>query len=59
MNTSVTDTEVARYLDGVRAALADLPDDVRLELLEDEPAHLAEVLGEGNGSLEERLGRPS
>jgi hypothetical protein len=36
----------------------DLPSDVRDELLEDEPAHLAEVLAEGNGTLEQRLGSP-
>jgi hypothetical protein len=58
MNTSVTEAEIARYLAGMRAALADLPGDVCDELLEDEPAHLAEVLAEGNGTLEQRLGSP-
>jgi hypothetical protein len=58
MNASVTETEIARYLDGVRAALADLPGDARDDLLEDEPSHLAELLAEGNGTLEERLGTP-
>jgi hypothetical protein len=44
--TEARSDEIGRYLDGVRAALADLPDDVRDELLEDLPAHLAEVVSE-------------
>jgi uncharacterized membrane protein len=58
MSSPVTSEEIARYLDGVRAALADLPSEVRDDLLEDEPAHLAEVLAEGSGPLERRLGDP-
>lgn len=58
MSSPVTSDEIVRYLDGVRAALADLPADVRDDLLEDEPAHLAEVLAEGTGTLEQRLGIP-
>jgi hypothetical protein len=58
MTATAAETQIAHYLDGVRAALADLPNDVRDELVEDEPAHLAEVLAEGSGTLEERLGRP-
>lgn len=56
--TGTAEAEIARYLTGVRAALADLPEDVREELLEDEPAHLAEVLAEGDGPLDARLGPP-
>jgi hypothetical protein len=51
--------EIARYLDGVRAALLDLPADVRDELLEDLPDHLAEVASEDPGALEARLGTPA
>jgi hypothetical protein len=61
MNAVDSDTQAAldRYLAGVRAALADLPEDVRDELLEDLPAHFAEILSEHEGSLEERLGPPA
>ena len=45
-------------MDAVRAALADLPEATRDELLEDLPEHLAEVLADGDGSLVERLGTP-
>jgi HAAS len=58
MNTTVM-TEIEQYLAGVRAALADVPAETREELLEDLPAHLAEVAAEANGSLEERLGKPA
>jgi hypothetical protein len=47
-----------QYLDRVRAALADLPTEERDELLEDLPAHLADVAAESDGALEERLGSP-
>jgi hypothetical protein len=51
--------EIDRYLDGVRAALADLPAEAREELLEDLSAHLAEVAAESGGEpLERRLGTP-
>ena len=56
--TVVTEQEIARYVDQVRQALADLPPAVRDELLEDLPEHLAEVAAEGHGSLTERLGPP-
>jgi hypothetical protein len=50
------------YLERVRAALADLPAEVREEMLHDLTVHLADVsaeLGEvGDGALEERLGAP-
>ncbi|HEY2947781.1 MAG TPA: hypothetical protein VGJ53_05180 [Micromonosporaceae bacterium] len=38
-----TDQDVARYVERVRAALADLPANQREELLEELPDHLAEV----------------
>ena len=61
MNAVDSDTQAAldRYLAGVREALADLPEDVRDELLEDLPAHFAEVLAEHDGSLDDRLGPPA
>jgi hypothetical protein len=52
------DAQIDRYLAQVSGALADLPADVREELIEDLPAHFAEVLAEDSGSLEERLGPP-
>ncbi|MBF9134627.1 hypothetical protein I0C86_37715, partial [Plantactinospora sp. S1510] len=54
----VTEQEIARYVDQVRAALGDLAPTVRDELLEDLPEHLAEVAAEGEGSLVQRLGPP-
>jgi len=56
---AVAQSEIARYVDGVRAALSDLPAKKRDELLEDLPEHLAEVAAEGEGTLEERLGPPA
>ena len=50
--------EINLYVFAVRAALGDLPESLRDELLEDLPEHLAEVLAEGEGSLTERLGSP-
>ena len=50
--------EIASYLSAVRAALGDLPETTRDELLEDLPEHLAEVLAEAGGTLVERLGSP-
>ncbi|HTJ33461.1 MAG TPA: hypothetical protein VL738_09545 [Dactylosporangium sp.] len=51
--------EIDFYLERVGAALADLPADVRDDLMEDLPAHFAEVLEEQGGSLVERLGPPA
>jgi hypothetical protein len=51
--------EVAAYVAEVRAALADLPAEVREELLEDLPEHLAEVAAEGDEPLRSRLGEPA
>jgi hypothetical protein len=50
--------DITRYVEAVRAALADLPEATRDELLEDLPEHLAEVKADGAGSLTERLGTP-
>ncbi|MEV6963637.1 hypothetical protein AB0M47_00870 [Hamadaea sp. NPDC051192] len=54
--------DIAHYAAAVGAALADLPDDIRAELLEDLPAHLSEVAAEveaEGGTLEDRLGPPA
>ncbi|MEE6257548.1 HAAS signaling domain-containing protein [Plantactinospora sonchi] len=65
--THLTEQEIARYVDRVRAALSDLPPATRDELLEDLPEHLAEVAAEAGtaagvggaaGSLVDRLGPP-
>lgn len=56
---TVAQSEIARYVDQVRAALGDLPAQERDDLLEDLPDHLAEVAAEGQGSLEARLGPPA
>jgi hypothetical protein len=50
--------EITGYIDAVRAALADLPDGVRAELTDDLAEHLGEVLADGDGTLEDRLGTP-
>jgi hypothetical protein len=55
---NAVDLEIDHYLTGVRAALADLPEEVRDELLEDLPGHFAEILAERTGTLEQRLGSP-
>jgi uncharacterized membrane protein len=51
--------EVARYVEAVRAALADVPAAERDELIEDLRDHLAEVAADGEGSLADRLGPPA
>ncbi|MEU8077611.1 hypothetical protein AB0B31_19415 [Catellatospora citrea] len=56
--------EIAQYAAQVGAALSDLPEHARNDLLEDLPAHLAEVAAEieaegGGATLAERLGPPS
>jgi hypothetical protein len=50
--------EINLYVFAVRAALGDLPESLRDELLEDLPEHLAEVVADGDGSLVDRLGSP-
>lgn len=51
-------TPVSDYAAAVRAALADVPEPDRSELLEDLEDHLAEVAGESDEPLESRLGTP-
>lgn len=57
--TSLTTLEVETYFEGVHDALIDLPQEVRDELLEELPDHLAEVAAEEGGTLVERLGEPA
>ncbi|HEX2314873.1 MAG TPA: hypothetical protein VHJ17_14115 [Thermomonospora sp.] len=52
------DEEIARYAAGVRAALADLPETDRQELVEDLEDHLAEIAAESGEPLAARLGPP-
>ncbi|MGY0232719.1 HAAS signaling domain-containing protein [Longispora urticae] len=54
-----TTTSGEAYLAGVRAALSDLPPEVRDDLMEDLPAHLADIEAEHSGTLTERLGTPA
>lgn len=56
--TTTAQDEINLYVFAVRAALGDLPESLRDELLEDLPEHLAEVLADGGGTLIERLGSP-
>jgi uncharacterized membrane protein len=58
MATSKPANDVATYAASVRSALASLPDAERASLLEDLENHLAEVAGESDLSLEQRLGKP-
>lgn len=51
--------EIDQYCAAVRAGLADLPESLRDDLLEDLPDHLAEVRREGVTSLRDRLGEPA
>ena len=51
--------ETDYYYERVAAALADLPKEARDELLEDLPAHFAEVIAEQGGPLVDRLGPPA
>ncbi|MFC7757339.1 hypothetical protein ACFQY4_04120 [Catellatospora bangladeshensis] len=57
-------SDIAQYAAQVGAALSDLPEQVRNDLLEDLPAHLAEVAAElraegAGATLADRLGPPS
>jgi hypothetical protein len=58
MTATTASTEVRDYLAAVSRELADLPADERDDLLEDLDSHLHEVIAEGEGSLEQRLGPP-
>lgn len=51
--------DIAAYAAQVRAALADLPEQQRVELLEDLEDHLAEVVADAGPPLEARLGPPA
>ncbi|HLU32669.1 MAG TPA: hypothetical protein VKZ74_01420 [Natronosporangium sp.] len=51
--------EIEEYVAQVREALADLPPAQRSEVLEDLPAHLAEVAAEDPAPLSQRLGPPA
>ncbi|WP_250028449.1 HAAS signaling domain-containing protein [Paractinoplanes maris] len=57
MNSTAQD-EITDYVERVRAALADLPEATRAELLEDLPEHLAEIRAEDTVTLTDRLGTP-
>jgi hypothetical protein len=59
MNATITepDTELDEYVAAVGAALADLPDTARTELLEDLASHLREY-DRNAGSLRDQLGDP-
>jgi hypothetical protein len=59
MTATATPTEVNRYLDEVRAHLADLPVEERDDLLDDLAVHLEEVAAESDGPLERALGSPA
>ncbi|MEV4638108.1 hypothetical protein AB0J80_12235 [Actinoplanes sp. NPDC049548] len=52
------DDEITAYVFAVRAALGDLPEAQRDELLEDLHEHLTEVMADGEGTLVDRLGSP-
>jgi len=51
--------EAARYVDGVAAQLADLPDEDRADLLDELAAHVDELVAEGDTPLTDRLGSPA
>lgn len=59
MTAIATPTEVTRYLDEVRAVLADLPEEERDELLDDLAVHLREVIAETDEPLEQAVGSPT
>ena len=59
MTATTASIEVREYLAAVSRELADLPADERDDLLEDLDSHLHEVIAEGEGSLEQRLGPPA
>jgi hypothetical protein len=58
MNAQHDPDAVARYAAAVRAAVADLGDEERAQLLDDLEAHLQEVAAESGTPLTERLGPP-
>ena len=58
MTATAASIEVRDYLAAVSRELADLPAEERDDLLDDLDSHLHEVIAEGEGSLEQRLGPP-
>jgi hypothetical protein len=58
MSATTASIEVRDYLAAVSRELADLPAAERDDLLEDLDSHLHEVIADGEGSLEQRLGPP-
>ena len=58
MTTTTRSREVQDFLDGVTAALADLPQDDRADLLDEVAVHVDEVAAESDAPLTERLGGP-
>lgn len=58
MTATTASIEVRDYLAAVSRELSDLPTEERDDLLEDLDSHLHEVIAEGEGSLEQRLGPP-
>ncbi len=59
MTATTTTAEIDRYQAAVRAALSDLSDEDRDDLMEDVASHLSDVAAEGLGPLDERLGKPA
>lgn len=59
MTTTTAAAQVRDYLAAIEHALADLAPADRDELLDDLEDHLNEVLAEGEGPLEQRLGPPT
>jgi hypothetical protein len=57
--TTTTTSAIERYLEAVRAELADLGDEERADMIEDVEQHLLEVAAEGDEPLESRLGPPA
>ena len=55
---SVTTTEIDEYVTAVHAALADLPDGEREDLLDDLPQHLADLQADRGGALVDLIGAP-
>ena len=50
--------EAQSYLDRVGAALADLPEEERADMLDELGTHVDEIAAEGTSSLDARLGSP-
>jgi len=59
MTTEARAADVTAYAADVRAALADMPEEERIALLEDLDDHLAEIAADAEETLAERLGPPA